>query len=81
MTKGLGVQEIGSFGNRILVLKADGYGPLIKLGSVQSLSANSHFGPQSLAQSLLASPPFVRHACCLLASGSNEHSFHDCFRF
>ena len=69
-----------SFGTRILVLKTNSYGPLIKMG-IWSLSTNSHFGPQSLAQSLLAPPPFVRHACCLSAIGSNEHSFHDCFRF
>ena len=50
-----------SFGTRILVLKTDGYGPSIKL-AIWSLSANSHFSPQSLAQTLLASPPFIRLA-------------------
>jgi hypothetical protein len=42
---------------------------------------DSHFSTQSLAQSLLVSPPFVRHACCLGTRGSDEHSFHDCFSF
>jgi hypothetical protein len=32
----------------VLVLVTDGYGPLIELG-VWCLSANSHFGAQSLA--------------------------------
>ena len=66
--------------SRCLVLKTDSYGPLIQLG-IWSLSADSHFGAQSLAQSLLASPPFISHACCLRARGSNEYSFHDYFRF
>ena len=64
----------------VLVLVTDGYGPLIELG-IWCLSADSHFSTQSLAQSLLVSPPFVRHACCLGTRGSDEHSFHDCFSF
>jgi hypothetical protein len=67
-------------GPRTLVLKTDGYGPSIKL-DIWYLSANSHFGPQSLAQTLLPAPPFIRLACCLRASDPNEHSFHGYFRF
>ena len=63
-----------SFGTRILVLKTDGYGPSIKL-AIWSPSANSHFSPQSLAQTLLASPPFIRLARRLRARDPNEHSF------
>ena len=59
----------------VLVLVTDGYGPLIEL-SIWPLSANSHFSSQSLAQSLLASPSFIRHARCLSARRSNEHSLH-----
>jgi hypothetical protein len=66
--------------SRCLVLKTDSYGPLIQLG-IWSLSADSHFGAQSLAQSLLASPPFIWHACCLRARGPNEYSFHGYFAF
>jgi hypothetical protein len=36
-------QKTLSFGTRILDVKADGYGPSIKLG-IWSLSANGHFG-------------------------------------
>jgi hypothetical protein len=69
-----------SFGTRILVLKTDGYGPSIKL-AIWSLSANSHFSPQSLAQTLLASPPFIRLARRLRARDPNKHSFHGYYRF
>jgi len=37
-------QKTLSFGTRILDVKADGYGPSIKLG-IWSLSANGHFDP------------------------------------
>ena len=47
----------------ILVLVADGYGPLIEI--IWCLSANSHLGAQSLAESLLMNPPIV---CMRVAS-------------
>ena len=59
-----------------VVLKTDRYGPSIGLRCIRICCANSHFGPQSLPQSLLAFPPFIRHAGCLGASGSNKHPFH-----
>jgi len=76
MTKGPWRSAAQHSGTRILVLKTDSYGPSIGLRCIWSLSANSHFGPQSLAQTLLASPPFIRLACCLRAGDPNEHSFH-----
>jgi hypothetical protein len=54
--------------SRGLVLVPDGYGPLIQLGIWFFLS-DSHFGAQSLAQSLLVGPPFFRHARCLRPGG------------
>jgi hypothetical protein len=56
------------------------YGPLIHLG-IWSFLSNCDFGASSLAQSRLVGPPFIRHARCLRARGSNEHSFHDSFLF
>ena len=55
----------------VFVLMPDGYGPLIELG-VWCLSADSHFSTQSLAQSLLACPPFISHACCLRTRVSGQ---------